>query len=132
MYQAVFHDTIISTHHWTFDNLKFPEVQVTRELLSQLYNTAPLYNLSRSTLHQRLPAMMKSNSVYRPLHEALWDQKMVGFQWLDNQGWVQETRFSDGSIIMANFSKQVFKDLPPQSLKAILSDGRVIKQNYAR
>lgn len=58
--------------------------------------------------------------------------KMVGFQWLDNQGWVQETRFSDGSIIMANFSKQVFKDLPPQSLKAILSDGRVIKQNYAR
>lgn len=55
MYQAVFHDTIISTHHWTFDNLKFPEVQVTRELLSQLYNTAPLYNLSRSTLHQRLP-----------------------------------------------------------------------------
>lgn len=132
MYQAVFHDTIISTHHWTFDNLKFPEVQVTRELLSQLYNTAPLYNLSRSTLHQRLPAMMKSNSVYRPLHEALWDQKMVGFQWLDNQGGVQETHFSDGSIIMANFSKQVFKDLPPQSLKAILSDGRVIKQNYAR
>ncbi|MTB39377.1 MULTISPECIES: glycoside hydrolase [unclassified Providencia] len=130
LYQAVFHDTIISTHHWTFDNLKFPEVQTTRELLSQLYNTAPLYNLSRNTIQKRLPDILRSNEVYRPLHEVLWDKKMVGFQWLDNEGWVQKTTFSDGTVIMANFSKQAFNDLPPQSLKAILASGRVIQQSY--
>ena len=55
---------------------------------------------------------------------------MVGFQWLDNEGWVQKTTFSDGTVIMANFSKQAFNDLPPQSLKAILASGRVIQQSY--
>lgn len=130
MYQAVFHDTIISTHHWTYDNLKFPEVRTTRELLSQLYNTAPLYNLSRNTLNQRIPEMIKSDKFFRPLHEALWDKKLVDFKWLDTDGWVQQTTFSDGSVIMANFAKQPFNDLAPQTIKATLANGRVIEQKF--
>ncbi|MFY3771718.1 hypothetical protein AHYW_002235 [Providencia manganoxydans] len=130
LYQTVFHDAIISTHHWTFDNLKFPEVQTTRELLSQLYNTAPLYNLSRGTINQRLPAMLKSDSVFRPIHQVLWDQKLVGFTWLDKEGWVQQTTFSDGSVIIANFADKPFNDVPPRSLKAVLSNGKVVKQSY--
>lgn len=130
MYQAAFHDAIISTHHWTYDNLKFPEVRITRELLSQLYNTAPLYNLSRNTLSQRIPEMIKSDNVFRPLHEALWDKKLIDFKWLDREGWVQQTTFSDGSIIMANFAKKPFNDLAPQTLKAVLADGLVVEQHF--
>ncbi|MGX5024773.1 glycoside hydrolase [Enterobacter sp. UPMP2060] len=46
LYQAVFHDSVIATHHWTFDNLKFSDVKTTRALLSQLYNTPPHFSIS--------------------------------------------------------------------------------------
>ena len=49
LYRAVFHDAIVSSHHWNYDNLKFSDVQTTRSLLSQLYNTAPMFHLSRAT-----------------------------------------------------------------------------------
>jgi hypothetical protein len=32
----------------------------------------------------------------------------VGFTWLDKQGLIQQTRFDDGSVIIANFSSSDF------------------------
>lgn len=126
LYQAVFHDAIISTHHWTYDNLKFPEVRITRELLSQLYNTAPLYNLSRNTVQKRLPALIQSDRTFRPLHEHLWNKALTDFRWLDNAGWVQQTQFSDGTTITVNFAADVLLGYPPHSVNAILPDGQNI------
>ena len=34
----------------------------------------------------------------------MWDKALVGFRWRDGVGRVQETRFSDGSRLVANFS----------------------------
>ena len=74
--------------------------------------------------------MLKSDSVFRPIHQVLWDQKLVGFTWLDKEGWVQQTTFSDGSVIIANFADKPFNDVPPRSLKAMLSNGKIVKQSY--
>lgn len=106
LYQAVFHDSVINTHHWTYDNLKFSDLTITRVLLSQLYNTAPLFNLNRRTLQARLPEIKKADASFRLLHEMLWDKALIDFRWLDQQGRVQQTRFSDGSVLIANFSDQ--------------------------
>ncbi len=46
---------------------------------------------------------MRLDSQFGPLHEALWDKALVGFRWRDGVGRVQETRFSDGSRLVANF-----------------------------
>jgi hypothetical protein len=105
LYQAVFHDAVLNSHHWLLDNLKFPGIREERALLGLLYNTPPLVNLSRSTLDSRLPELVRLDSQFAPLHEALWDKALVGFRWRDGVGRVQETRFSDGSRLVANFSQ---------------------------
>lgn len=126
LYQAVFHDSVITTHHWTFDNLKFSDVKTTRALLSQLYNTPPLFNLSRSTLKVRLPEILKADASFRVLHQALWDKALTGFRWLDRAGWVQQTTYSDGSLLTANFSDRAFPGIAAKTLKASLADGRTL------
>ncbi|MDN5248838.1 MAG: glycoside hydrolase [Alphaproteobacteria bacterium] len=126
LYQAVFHDSVITTHHWTLDNLKFSEVKQTRNLLSQLYNTPPLFNLSRSTLKARLPEIIKVAEPFRILHQVLWDKALTGFRWLDHDGWLQETTFSDGSKLTVNFGDTATNGISPHSLRARLRDGRVL------
>jgi len=126
LYQAVFHDAVIATHHWTFDNLKFSDVKTTRALLSQLYNTPPLFNLSRSTLKERLPEIIKADASFRILHQALWDKALTDFSWLDKDGWVQQTTFSDGSVLTANFGDNSFNGLAAKMLRATLADGRTL------
>jgi hypothetical protein len=127
LYQAVFHDAVITTHHWTLDNLKFPEVKTTRDLLSLLYNTPALFNLSRDTLTARLPDIIKADARFRPLHQVLWDKALTDFRWLDSDGWVQQTTFSDGSVLIANFSEQAFREIPAKNLEARLSDGQHLR-----
>ncbi|HED2334634.1 TPA: glycoside hydrolase [Serratia liquefaciens] len=126
MYQAVFHDAVISSHHWNYDNLKFSDVKTTRSLLSQLYNTAPMFHLSRATLQARLPQIKQADAAFRPLHQALWDKALIDFRWLDKAGWVQQTIFSDGTTLTANFGEQPFDGIAAQSLRAKLADGRTL------
>lgn len=129
LYQTVFHDALISSHHWHADNLKFVELKNVRSLLSSLYNTAPMFHLSRATLADRLPEILKADAVYRPLHQALWDKALVDFRWLDTGGWVQQTTFSDGTVIIANFGARAFTGIPAQGLRAVFADGRIM--NFA-
>ena len=58
------------------------------------------------------------------------DKALIDFSWLNNNGTVQQTTFSDGSKIIANFSDQAFNksdiDVAAASIKAILSNGELI------
>ncbi|VVP99285.1 hypothetical protein PS918_04011 [Pseudomonas fluorescens] len=103
LYQAVFHGSVITTHHWLFDSLKLSNVRVENELAQLLYNVPPLYHLSAETLKQRLPLMARQDAFFRPLHERLATQAMTGFRWLSEDRLVQQTTFVDGTRLMANF-----------------------------
>jgi hypothetical protein len=103
LYQAVFHDAIITSHHWTYDSLKFAGVTGDRELTQLLYNVPGLYHLNAASLRQRLPHIRRNDAFFRPVHEALAHHALVQFRVHDRARLVQETRFADGSRIMANF-----------------------------
>jgi hypothetical protein len=45
---------------------------------------------------------------------------------LDKAGWVQQTTFSDGTTLTANFGEQPFDGIAAQSLRAKLADGRTL------
>ncbi|MET0889343.1 MAG: glycoside hydrolase [Stenotrophomonas maltophilia] len=115
LYQAVFHDSLVTSHHWGMDNLKFENVHRETELAQLLYNVAPMYHLSADTLDQRLPAMQRMDAFFRPLHARLATQALVAFRWRSPDRLVQETRFADGTVLLANFSD-----------KARIVDGRRI------
>lgn len=103
LYQAVFHGSIITTHHWLFDSLKLGNVRVQNELTQLLYNVPPLYHLSEDTLSHRVEIIRQQDVFFRPLHERLARQAMTGFEWLTDDKWVQQTTFSDGTRLVANF-----------------------------
>ncbi|MEI8593028.1 glycoside hydrolase [Photobacterium sp. Hal280] len=133
LYQAVFHDELINNHHWHMDSLKFSDVKGIRDLTSMLYNTPPMVHLTRdeakSVTSPRIRALQDYQQGFMPLHQALWDKALIGFDWLNRDGSLQRTRFSDGSQIVANFSPhaaQVRADgqvvaLPAMSLRAEIS-----------
>jgi hypothetical protein len=135
LYQAVFHDEVINTHHWHSDNLKFTNVKTNRDLTAILYNTPAMVHLTRDEVMKstspRLKALKHYQDGFEPIHEQLWNKALIDFSWLNSNGTVQQTTFSDGSKIIANFSDQAFDkgdiDVAAASIKAILSNGEVIK-----
>ena len=48
LYQTVFHDSVVATHHWGNASLKFADQVPTVALLEQLYNVPPLYHLNHA------------------------------------------------------------------------------------
>ncbi|WP_261886253.1 glycoside hydrolase [Vibrio pomeroyi] len=135
LYQAVFHDEVINTHHWHSDSLKFTNVQADRDSTAMLYNTPAMVHLTRdealSSSSPRLKALKHYQDGFEPIHKQLWDKQLVDFDWLDKNGDVQETVFSDGSQIIANFSDQAFSQngvtITATSIKAMLSNGQVVE-----
>lgn len=128
--QAAFHDSVVSTHHWTLDSLKFRESRSTTELLQQLYNVPPLLNVSVATAAPRIAYLRQLDAFFRPVHEQLFEQALVDFRWRDAAGQVQQTTFADGSVIVANFSDRPQQvdahTLPARSASARLADGRTV------
>ncbi|MBK5311845.1 hypothetical protein JFT92_17890 [Pseudomonas sp. TH35] len=132
LYQAVFHGSVITTHHWLFDSLKLSNVRAENELMQLLYNVPPLYHLSADTLKQRLPVIARQDVFFRPLHERLATEAMTDFRWLTEDRLVQQTTFADGTRLVANFDSRERevggKPLAGQSIRAFGVDGAV--SNY--
>ncbi|MGJ8681407.1 glycoside hydrolase, partial [Paraglaciecola sp.] len=135
LYQTVFHDEVINSHHWLFDSLKFSDVKITRDLLSMLYNTPAMVHLSREDSKTKTAPRIKALKHYQdgfyPIHSLLWDKALTDFRWLDDKGRLQQTSFSDGSKIIANFSiKEDLKVenqlIPKASVVAFLSNGKQV------
>ncbi|MFJ5235711.1 glycoside hydrolase [Pseudomonas neuropathica] len=129
LYQAVFHGSVITTHHWLFDSLKLSNVRMENQLMQLLYNVPPLYHLSAATLAQRLPFIVRQDEFFRPLHERLGTQALIDFDWLSEDRKVQQTTFEDGTRLLANFD-QVSREvqgqlLPGESLTALTAEGAV-------
>ncbi|WP_439877325.1 glycoside hydrolase [Pseudomonas prosekii] len=127
LYQAVFHGSVITTHHWLFDSLKLSNVRAENELTQLLYNVPPLYHLSADTLKQRLPVIARQDRFFRPLHERLATEAMTDFAWLSADRLVQQTTFADGTRLVANFDRREREvggqALARQSITAFSVDG---------
>ncbi|CAL8128445.1 unnamed protein product [Orchesella dallaii] len=129
LYQAVFHDSVITTHHWLLDNLKLNNVQRERTLTQLLYNVPPLFHINRATLKQRLPDIQRQDAFFKPLHQWLATQALIEFRWLNQEGSLQQTQFTDGSWLIANFGSvqqhHEGEELPAYSVTAKLSSGAI-------
>jgi hypothetical protein len=78
-----------------------------------LFNTPAMVHLNRENgqfpSNDRIRQLLHYQSAFKPIHEQLWNKQLTGFTWLDGNGKVQRTSFSDGSQITANFSNTAFK-----------------------
>jgi hypothetical protein len=120
LYQAVFHGSVITTHHWLFDSLKLSNVRRENELVQLLYNVPPLYHLSAATLKQRVPLIQRQDRFFRPLHQRLATQAMSDFRWLTADRQVQQTTFADGTRLVANFAVEAREGYAARSVTAFV------------
>jgi hypothetical protein len=123
LYETVFHDSVVATHHWSSPTLKFSNQVVERSLLEQLYNVPPLFHLNSHEFARHRAWMEAEYAFFSPLHRKLALLPLTAFAWLTPDHQVQRTVF-DGSVeIIANFRSNPFNYLghaiPPKSLLAL-------------
>jgi hypothetical protein len=109
LFQTVFHDSVIATHHWSFASLKAEDQAKTVELLELLYQVPPLYHLNVQEFRKRAAQIKRHYEFFSPLHRETALLPMTGFQWLTPDGAVQRTTFGDSIEMVANFGPSDFQ-----------------------
>ncbi len=121
LYQAVLGDEVITTHHWSFDSLKFEDLQTTRELMEILYMVPPMYHLNREAWPQRRALILRHLAFWGPLHRELACAPLTDWEVLSEDRLVQRTTFQteEGEVsITVNFAERPQKGYPPHSAAA--------------
>lgn len=126
LYQLVYNDSIIGTHHWIFHTLKIKDRQRDVMLREILYNVPPMYHLDRKTLHEKGDIISKHSNFFSSIHKQLINCEMLSFEYLNNNNLFQKTKFSNGTEIISNFSNL---DLYYKNLKINKKSLIIIKKN---
>ena len=108
LYQIVFHDSVVTTHHWGSGSLKFKNAIGTLALLELLYNVPPLYHLNIEEFSKHKAWIKQHYAFFSPLHRQIGGQAMTDFEWLSEDKLVQRTEFGDTVEIFANFGADAF------------------------
>ncbi|MFO1499487.1 MAG: glycoside hydrolase [Verrucomicrobiota bacterium] len=118
LYRAAIGDEVVVSHHWSFDSLKFSDVQGQRELLELLYMAPPLYHLSRETWPRRRERILRHFIFWSPLHRQLAAAPLTRFEVLAPDRLLQRTSFRTeaGEVnVTVNFADLERKGYPPES-----------------
>lgn len=108
LYQTVFHDSVVATHHWGYASLKFKDQADTVELLELLYNVPPLYHMNLAEFEKHKERMKAHYGFFAPLHRDLGLLPLTDFEWLSADRMVQRTAFGDRVEMVANFTEEDF------------------------
>lgn len=112
LFQLVYNNSVITSHHWEWGTLKVPEWTATRELKEILYNVPPLYHLDRSAWRKYKDKIVDHVQVFSPLHARAVKMEMLSFECMSPDRNIQQTKFGDNKEVKieltANFSKQPF------------------------
>lgn len=103
LFQTVFHDSVVATHHWSAASGKFSDQARTVALLELLYNIPPLYHLNLEEFPKRKTQMKAHYDFFSPLHRDTALLPLTEFEWLTPDRLVQRTLFGDKIEMFANF-----------------------------
>lgn len=117
LFQAVFHDAIVSTDRYELSPVKLKDLVQVRELLRMLYNLPQVWSLDRREIAMYGRRLAESNRVFAPLHRLIGDQPLTSFEWLSADRLVQRTRFAGLVALTANFSARRYARLPSLCLE---------------
>lgn len=118
LYEAVFHDSVITTDRWELNELKIPAIRKTKALLQNLYNVPPIWVLDQKTLQKNNKYFVDYYGFFSPLHQMAGIEALTTFDWLTDDHLVQQTQFGNRLILTANFSDKSYEDIGPHCIKA--------------
>lgn len=109
LYQAVFHDCVVATHHWGYHSLKFSDQVQTTALTEQLYNTPPLVHLNLDLWKKHGEAITQRMAFFAPIHRESSLLPLTNFRWLDENKLIQQTTLGERYTLTANFSDTIYQ-----------------------
>ena len=126
LYEIVFHDSVVTTHHWQNASFKFKNMIDTIALTELLYMVPPMYHLNLDVLAQHQNAIRKHYLFFSPLHRKTGFIRMNDFTWLSPDRLLQRTAFDNRLEMIANFSNQARPyqgyTIPARSILALWND----------
>ncbi|HWA00073.1 MAG TPA: glycoside hydrolase [Caulobacterales bacterium] len=111
LFEAAFHDSVISTDRWEYSLMKVVGLERMRFARALLYGTPTNWSLDQAELVRVGPWLKAAHDDFRRAHG--WDAPvaLTGFDWLTPDHLVQQTTFADGRTIVANFSAATWQGL---------------------
>ncbi|HVH46596.1 MAG TPA: glycoside hydrolase [Labilithrix sp.] len=106
LFQAVFHDSVVTTDRWEMPLMKAPSVVVPRTLLALLYGVPTIWNLDRKALREHGPRLAALARFFAPLHRRIVTLPLEEFAYLSPDRQVQRVRFGDKLEVTANFADE--------------------------
>ncbi|OIZ95796.1 hypothetical protein A1D18_01305 [Candidatus Rickettsiella isopodorum] len=118
LYEAVFHDSVITTDRWELNELKIPAIRKIKALLQNLYNVPPIWVLDQKTLQKNKKYFLDYYNFFFPLHQMAGIEALTRFDWLTDDHLIQQTQFGNRLILTANFSDRVYENIGPRCIRA--------------
>lgn len=118
LYQAALGGEVVASHHWSFDSLKFNDLETVRALMEILYMVPPMYHLNREMWPQRRDKILQHVGFWSPLHRELAPASLINFEHISENRLVQRTTFQSTNkkvTITVNFSDRENMNYPPYS-----------------
>jgi hypothetical protein len=111
LFEAVFHDSVVALDRWEFGLMKVPSETRRRFARSLLYGTPTIWNLDRLELAGVGPWLKAAQDDFRKAHGAGAPIPLTAFRWLTPDRLVQEARYADGRVLIANFGETTWQGL---------------------
>lgn len=108
LFQLVYNNAVITSHHWEWGSLKVPSELKNTELKEILFNVPPLYHLNDESWLKFKEVIAKHVKVFSKTHEIAVKSEMDRFDWLTADRQVQKTTFGNQIEVIANFGKVSF------------------------
>ena len=122
LFQAAFHESVVTTDRWELTYVKFPELIQTRALLELLYNVPSIWSLDLRTLKEHSQRLADHYQFFSPIHRAVGTKPLTEFTWLTEDKKVQRTRFGDEVELTANFGEKAYGSVGPLCIEAVWLD----------
>lgn len=118
LFQAAFHESVVTTDRWELSPVKFPELVQIRELTELLYNVPSIWSLDLLQLRMHGKRLAAHHRIFSAIHRQVGNKPLTEFRWLSADRRVQQTRFGDHVILTANFSEEHYRSVPPMCIEA--------------
>jgi len=115
-WEMCFRDCVVGYPYWSCYNNKFPQDWWKMDLLSVVSGTPPMYMFTPEVLARQKERLAESYKVATSTARAAKGATMDEFRWLTADRLVQESEFSNGLTVTANFSDRPFT----------MKDGRIL------
>lgn len=104
LFELVYHDCTVSSWRWDDNNHKQTEAWARKDLFTALYAVAPQWNLDRGLWEKHRDRFVAGYRSLAPVLHAVGYDEMISHRFLSADRTLQETEFSSGHRVVANFA----------------------------